>query len=465
MEDQTKELSDYIDAFRRHRRSILIICTAVFVIGLAVALMWPPTYRSTATILIEEQEIPTELVRSTVTSYATQRIQVISQRVMTRANLMQVIEKYDLYQDKRRRETTEEILERMRRDINLSMINADVVDPRSGAPTRATIAFTLSFESEDARIAQKVANELTTLYLSENLKTRTEKAAETTLFLSAEADRMGNNIAELEAKLADFKRKYASRLPEQSLVNSQLMERTERDLSDVDRELRDNKDKVLFYTSQLSLMSPLGSVEGQGGERIPDPITRLKNLRSEYINLSARYSPDHPDVTRVKRLIAELEKTTGSVDSSGQQAGELARIRKELAAAREKYSEDHPDVIRLASAVALQEEALKQPAVPSPEIALAEENPQNPVYASTKSQLEATKREIEALTAKRGELKAKLDEYEKRMIQTPEVEREYLTLSRDYENAVRKYQDIKAKQLEAEVGQVLEKERKAERFR
>jgi uncharacterized protein involved in exopolysaccharide biosynthesis len=331
-------------------------------------------------------------------------------------------------------------------------------------PSRATIAFTLSFESEDARIAQKVANELTTLYLSENLKTRTEKAAETTLFLSAEADRMGNNIAELEAKLADFKRKYASRLPEQSLVNSQLMERTERDLSDVDRELRDNKDKVLFYTSQLSLMSPLGSVEGQGGERIPDPITRLKNLRSEYINLSARYSPDHPDVTRVKRLIAELEKTTGSVDSSGQQAGELARIRKELAAAREKYSEDHPDVIRLASAVALQEEALKQPAVPSPEIALAEENPQNPVYASTKSQLEATKREIEALTAKRGELKAKLDEYEKRMIQTPEVEREYLTLSRDYENAVRKYQDIKAKQLEAEVGQVLEKERKAERF-
>ena len=93
MEEQTKEFKDYIDAFRRRRKSILSVAGVIFVISVIVALLWPPTYRSAATILIEEQEIPTDLIRSTITSYATQRIQTISQRVMTRANLMQIIEK------------------------------------------------------------------------------------------------------------------------------------------------------------------------------------------------------------------------------------------------------------------------------------------------------------------------------------------------------------------------------------
>src|SRR3989344_5944866 len=90
---------------------------------------------------------------------------------------------------RRRRSTTEEILDSMRQDIGLSMINADVVDPRSGQLTKATIAFTLAFEGNDAKVAQKVANELTTLYLNENLKTRAEKAGETTLFLTSESER------------------------------------------------------------------------------------------------------------------------------------------------------------------------------------------------------------------------------------------------------------------------------------
>lgn len=464
MEDQIKELRDYVDAFRRRRTSILIVGIAILVISVGAALLWPPTYRSAATILIEEQQIPSDLVRSTVTSYATQRIQIISQRVMTRANLMQVIEKYDLYRDKRRKETTEEILERMRKDINLSMINADVVDPRSGQPSRATIAFTLAFESDTAQVAQKVANELTSLYLSENLKTRAEKASETTLFLAAESERIGKDVAEFESKLADFKRKNVGRMPGSSQLSMQLIDRTEKDLTDIDNKIRLLEDRKIYQESLLTQISPMGSSGDEGGVQIQDPITRLKMLRSEYINVSARYSPDHPDVIKIKNQIEALEKSTGSVGSLGELATELSRTRAELAAAREKYSDDHPDVIRLSKALASQEEALKQRSVPNPERVLAEEYPQNPTYISLKSQIVSAKNEIEALAATRKELKAKLADYEKKMIQTPEVEREYLTIMRDYENSVKKYQDIKAKQLEAEVGQELEKESKGERF-
>src|SRR6266571_1103827 len=107
MEEQTKDFNDYVLMFRRRRKPMLFAAGCLLLVAAAVALLWPPTYRSTATILIEEQEIPQDLVRSTISSYADQRIQVISQQVMTRANLMLIVEKYGLYSRYRRTHTNE----------------------------------------------------------------------------------------------------------------------------------------------------------------------------------------------------------------------------------------------------------------------------------------------------------------------------------------------------------------------
>lgn len=463
MEEQTKDLRDYLGAFRRRRNSILVTSAVILAVSVLAALLWPPTYRSTATILIEEQEVPPDLVRSTITSYAAQRIQQINARVMTRANLMQIIEKYDLYKSKRRRETTEEITERMRGDIKLDTLSADVIDPRSGRPTPATIAFTLAFEGEAPEVTQKVANELTTLYLNENLRNRTEKASETFSFLSAEAAKLSQYIAELETQLASFKEKNVDRLPELTQLNMQLIERTERELLDIENQLRSLDDRKFYLEGQLAQINPMTQMMGEGGERILDPVTRLKMQRSEYASATSKYSPDHPDVARLRREIEGLEKQTGSVDSSTEQAKELAKLRTELAGAKEKYSAEHPDVIRLTKAVASMEEILKQrPA--TPENAIAKEKPENPAYITLQAQAESVKSQMQAIVGQRDSLKKKLTEYEKRVQQTPEVERRYLTLKRDYENSVRRYQEIKAKQMEAEVGQELEKERKGERF-
>ncbi|BAV33927.1 lipopolysaccharide biosynthesis protein [Sulfuricaulis limicola] len=463
IEEQTKDLSDYLGAFRRRKGSILVTSTVILAVSVLAALLWPPTYRSTATILIEEQEVPPDLVRSTITSYAAQRIQQINARVMTRANLMQIIEKYDLYKSKRRHETTEEIMERMRGDIKLDTLSADVIDPRSGRPMPATIAFTLAFEGDTPAVTQKVANELTTLYLNENLRNRTEKAAETYTFLSSEADKLRERIVELEAHISDFKKKNEGRLPELATFNRQQGERIEAELRDVEGQLRSLDDRKFYLEGQLASLNPLTPTVGAEGQQILDPVTQLKTLRSQYISASAKYSPDHPDVARLKREIEGLEKQTGSVNSSTEQAKELAALRTELAAAREKYSPDHPDVIRLTKAVAAQEEALKQ-IRPTPESEVAREKPDNPTYINFKAQLEGFKSQTQALTAQREALKAKLFEYEKRLQQTPEVERNFLALNRDYENTVRRYQEIRQKQNEAQVGQELEKERKGERF-
>jgi len=466
MEEQTKELSDYLDAFRRRRTSILSIAAVFFAISVIVALAWPPVYRSMATILIEEQEVPSDLIRSTITSYATQRIQTINQRVMTRANLMTIIDKYDLYHSKRKQETTEEILERMRKDVNVQMINADVIDPRSGRPTAATVAFTLSFDGEAAEVTQKVASELTTLYLNENLKNRAEKASETYTFLTTEADKLREHITELETQLAAFKEKNAERLPQLAGLNTQLRERTETELRDVENQLRSMDDRKFYIEGQLGQINPLTPTMGESGQQILDPITQLKTLRSQYISATSKYSPDHPDVVRLRRQIEGLEKETGSsVNSSTEQAKELAALRTELAAAREKYSAEHPDVIRLTKAVAAQEEGLKNlKNKPAPESEVAKNNPDNPAYLTLQAQLAGIKSEVQSLKVQREQLKTKLTDYEKRLQQTPDVERKYLMLNRDYENSVMRYQELTAKQNVAEVGQELEKERKGERF-
>ena len=178
-----------------------------FLATCVLALALPPTYRSTGTILIEQQEVPTDLVRSTVTSYADQRVQIISQRVMTTQNLLGIIQRYELYQSLQKRESREKVIERMRDDIRFRMISADVVDPRTGVPRQATIAFSVSYDNPSPDLAVKVANEITTLYLNENLTSRNRLAEDASSFLTQEGDRLSTQIAELEGKLADVQGK------------------------------------------------------------------------------------------------------------------------------------------------------------------------------------------------------------------------------------------------------------------
>ena len=459
MEEKTKDLGEYLATFRRRKTSILAIAGTLFAIFAAVALLWPPSYRSMATILIEEQEIPADLVRSTISSYADQRIQVISQQVMTRANLMQIVQKYSLYTGYRRTHTTEEILERLRKDIKLDLFKADVIDSR-GSRTTATIAFTLSYDGETPEGAQKVANELVSLYLDENIKNRQQKTAETSTFLAEEAAKLNDHISEVEKKLAAFKTKNMGRLPELTQLNMQMRDRTDNELKEVERQLLSLDERKFYLESQLAQIKPNTPMMSASGERILDSGERLKSLQAQYASLSGVYSPDHPDVVKMRREIEALQKETGAGADAQEAAKRLVALRAELAAAREKYSEDHPDVVKLRKSIA----ALEAQQVTSTRTQASALKPENPAYIALQAQLESTVSEMKSERAKQSELKAKMALYEMRLEQTPQVEREYLELNRDQETSVARYRDIKAKQMQAQISQELEKDRKGERF-
>lgn len=452
-------LRDYMDALRRRRWLFAAVAAGLILAGLLVALLLPPVYRSSAVILIEQQEIPPELVRSTVTSFADQRIQVISQRVMTSTNLRAIIERYGLYRDDLERDPIEVVLERMREDIELEMVSADVVDPRSGRPTQATIAFQLSYENENPQLAQRVTNELTTLYLNENLKNRTEMATETTSFLAAEANKLAATVNELEAELADFKEQHLGRLPEQADLNLQILERTEREIRDMEARIRALEERRIYLQAELAQTSPQSTLFGESGQRILSPRDRLRELETNLRTLRARYAAEHPEVVRAAKEVEALRAELG-IRGAAPATDRLAQARAELATARERYAADHPDVRRLEREVASLETA--EAATPAPADPM--ENADNPVYIQLRGQLEAANAELASLQGALAELRARRTDLESRLSTTPAVERDYRRLMRDYENAVAKYQEVRAKELEAQMSSALEEGRKGERF-
>ena len=132
MEEAVLSPADYIQIVKNRKWSLIIPALIIFLLAVILALTLPPVYKSTSTILIEEQEIPADFVITTVTSYAEQRIQSINQRIMSTTKLLDIIKRFDLYHDKQKKWTQEEIVEKMREDVSMEPISAEVMDRRTG---------------------------------------------------------------------------------------------------------------------------------------------------------------------------------------------------------------------------------------------------------------------------------------------------------------------------------------------
>ena len=447
-----------------HRRvTFMVAGSGCLIATVLLALLLPPTYRSTATILIEQQEIPQDLVRSAITSFADQRVQVISQRVMTTQNLLTLIDRYHLYPEIRLSKPREVLMQRMREDIALKMISADVIDPRSGHPTQATIAFSVAYQSASPELALKVANDLTTLYLNENLTSRARLAEQTTTFFAEQASGQQQRITELDKQLAVFKEKHRDRMPELEALNQQRTDRIEQELRDVENRLAALDAQRILLEAQLAQISPTALVFSDTGQRVMNTEDRLRDLKSKLAGYKARYSPDHPDVVNTEREVAGLEKQIKAEDGAADIARQLDEANAQLAQALEKYSPEHPDVIRLKRVVAELEKTLSaQPAAAA--LTTAKGHADNPAYIQVKGQLDALLTEKKSAEQKRDELNGKLEGYEKRLADEPAVERDFRALARELENAQLKYQQIRAKQSDVQVSENMEIERKGERF-
>ncbi len=444
---------DYLAILKRRKWQLVVPALVLSLIAALAALLLPPLYRSTATILIEQQGIPDDLVSTTVTGYADQRIQVISQRVMTTDNLTKIIETHGLYPELRAKQSINAAVNAMREAIAVEMISADIGKrKREQGPS---IAFLLSYDSVSPDLAQKVANDLVSLYLNENIAQRQSAVTETTEFLAAEAQKLSEQIAGLEGQLAEFKEKHSDNLPQFTSVNREWLNRTEESLRENTRSIQTTEEQLIYLESELSQLSPY----------MPSsPAARLQELETQYPGLAARYSATHPDRVQMEKEIAALRSVLGSPDAASIEL-RLASLNSQLKVLKERYSDSHPDVVALRRGIGQSQRELEQARKSlGPQGATPARTPDNPAFVQLRARYEAARIQMDALQKTRVGLEEDRKKFESRIMAAPRIEQEYSMLMRDYENARASYKEVKDKQMQAELAKSLESEQKGERF-
>ena len=464
IEEQDKTILDWLRQIRRRKYTGLLTAIVVWALAIIITFALPAIYRSTATILIEQQEIPKDLARSTITSFADQRLNVINQRVMTTNNLFKIINEFGLYKDLLDKKPREEVLEEIRAAIMMDIISADVIDPRSGRPTQATIAFNISFDHESPEMTQKVANEITNLFLNENIKQRTRNAQEATEFLREEADKLSQKMVQLDAELAEFKTGNIEKMPDMISMNLSMIDRAERQLQDLETRLSLLEDRKVYIQTQLLDMDPDSTLYSEEGEIIYSPKDRLKVLRVSLTRLRGMYTEDHPDVVRLLREIQVLEDEHDVTVNNDALYESIALLQAKLLDLQAKYSPDHPDIVRTSKEIVALEDKLLEQDYQDADVKQASNDVTNPAYIQFTGQIDAIDTEVSMLQEIRQRTMRKLEGLEQRIMESPELERKYRSLSRDYASSQSKYLEITAKLNEAKIGESLELGNQSEKF-
>jgi len=415
MEENILTPGDYLAILNRRKWALIVPFVLIAAASALAALLLPPVYKSTATILIEQREIPAEYVTSSMTTYAEQRMQNIRQRVLTSRQLQILIKQFGLYKKTQDKMTMAEIIAKMRDQISLNPVNVEVTDHRSGRAATATIAFRLSYEGENPQKVQQVVNTITTLFLKEDLKVRTDQASSTHEFLKKEKEKIEVRLAAYEKKLAAYKKEYANSLPELFQLNMQSLITIERNIELSKENLRTLKEKKEELEEQLSnTMEDLETLMYSGQKDADEQ--RLEVLSMELINLKTKFSDLYPDVKKLQQEIDELTAT--------------------VAAKKEAEKND--------------ENAIK--------------SSRNPAYITLSSRLAGIKSDIGSVRNQIRDLEKQAEVYRGRLAASPDVEGKYNVILAERRNLTEKQRELQAKMMEANVAQALESQQKGERF-
>jgi polysaccharide chain length determinant protein (PEP-CTERM system associated) len=323
------QVSDYLGvASRRWPLIVVPACIAIF-LTLVVSAFLPKAYRSETTILVEPPKVPDSIVKMSNSNDVIERLQTISQQVLSRTQLEQLIEQAGLYRDMKST-TVEDKVELMRQNIQLEQVS----DARLKSSDLA--AFKISFTGPSPQIAQSVTRQLASLYIQENLKVRVETTEGTTAFVSAELERARERLKETEDKIKEFKGKHMGSLPEQSASNLQL-------IGQMQSALQNNNDALSRAQQNRAYLQSISE-----SVKVPAALTQeelqLKAKRNELLATEQKYKPEHPDVQRLRREVAALQAQVaanggGSENQQAISASQLTALDSEIKERTKRSSE------------------------------------------------------------------------------------------------------------------------------
>jgi len=458
MAQEIKGFKEHFSGFKRNWKLAVATFLVIFGAGVSFTMSLKDVYRSTGFILIEEAEIPEEIIRSTVTTYTTRQVTELTERILTVTNLVRLIEEYDLYPEQRQSQPTELLALNAREAISVEVQSRETYT-ESGLPRPIAVGFTVSFDDESPQKAQAVAEELVGLYLDENVKVRAEQTSQTSNFLKGEVARLEEEIGVLESGLARFKEQNADKLPSLNAVNLQQITRIDGQILDLDRRIAGVRENRIGIQAQMTTVSPNLASRLADGSIVLSPADQLKSLQTQLSVYQSRYSDDHPDVIRTQRDIASIKERFGlDVDLADLETA-LLNARTDLAVAQERYTSDHPDVIRLEKSI---DDLERQVSVTTRKQLDSNLDPDNPAYIALQSQLNTLDIEEAAFEKERKELQVRMDRYEASLMASPQIEKELAAMTRQLSSTANRYWVMRDKQFSAELGETLETQSKGE---
>jgi succinoglycan biosynthesis transport protein ExoP len=430
------EFSDYIHAIARRKGMLFAIAIPIAVLAILLAATLPDVYTASGLVEIDDSTTAQPLSEATnngESDYADQYVQNLKGMVLTEGNLRKLNKEYDLYPDYGPDDEID-LFKRMRRDIDVQIVTTPILDPRTGREREVVDAFSVSYDNRTPEKAQKGATWLVNAFLSEHRKQRQGRSTGAAEFYSSEAERLRTHVAQLESKLADFKKLNYGQLPELTQLNMSMMDRAESQLASNNTQMASLRQERVYLAAQLEAQRATG----------PDS-TSVRQLEDQYQRMKSTYDESHPDMVALRRQIDSLKYGT-SAGAGTSLSSQLAQKRATLNEARQRYGEEHPDIKKLQRDIATLEARLK--AGEKGDIELADGTP---VGMQLRTQINAIDSQLASLGAQNAEIRAKLGGLEKNVTATPQVEREYSTLTRDLNIAREKYEQLLNRQMDAEV--------------
>jgi succinoglycan biosynthesis transport protein ExoP len=453
---------DVKSIIRRRKKIFLATFALIFCACLAVAFYLPSIYKSEVMISIENQEIPEEYVKSTVTSYISERLEVLERKILSYPQLLKIIKAHALYPEL---SSNGEMVRQMQEDITLKTINVSLQDRRSGGRGTATIAFTLAYQHKIPEKAKQVTDILSNLYVQEDQKAREKQAGTTTIFLEKELEDLRAQVKMNEEKISRFKAANIDRLPGSTGIFQQTVFRLEQDMDNIETRIRTLQEKIVYLKSQIANIDPLVPILTDSGKVASNPNNRLKYLRLQLIQKQSNLSDKHPDIIRLKGEIQELEAQVGTKDTSMEQMNRLKIVEEQIAELKSKYGNKHPDLVKLTREADLLTRQIARNGNAGNSQAAREEQSDNPGYMNIRAQIIVAQSEIDALRDERVKTGLKLEDYQKRLEMAPFIDEEYNSLTLDYENAKKKFNEVSNKLHSARISQEMDISEQGQRFR
>lgn len=406
---------DYIEMALRRKWCIIIPFVVCIGLSFGVYKKLPKIYKAETLILVVPQEVPEDYIKPTVKSSISDRLSTLKQQILSRTRLESVIREFRLYSDKIGKLTMEEIVELMRKGIEIKVRRV-----------RGPDTFTISYQGRDPSKVMMVTNRLASLFIEENLRAREQVATGTSDFLRKELFSIETALKDKEQDIRTFKERHMGELPEQLNANLRILGRLQDQVKDTYDALKTAEERRFMLQRELSQLSERESAasDAVGSEVVVENqlVTQLNQLITKLNELRSIYTDKHPDVIDTRAQIARLEKD----------------IAQQIAEQEAPNKGTNPHI---------------RPLV------------ENPMAAQLKREFREIKLEIGRLKVERESLKKQIAMYQRRVENTPRTEQELATLLRDYDLLKDNYKSLLNKQIQSKLAENLERRQKGEQFK